>query len=239
MTWQRVHLSEVTSTNDYARSLTDTNVVVTADYQSSGRGQQGNTWLSSPGKNLLVSMKVSPLVVPAAQQFVLSMACALAVRDTIAIYTGGVTIKWPNDIYVVDKKIAGILIETTLLGRHVQDCIFGIGIDINEQWTEPQALSFTSLRDCTHADHDREAVLNHLLTAFDHYYALALKPEDDYIYKVYHSHLYRREGWHSYADNVGRFIAQVVRVRHNGHLLLRDDRQELREYECKQLQFII
>ena len=108
-------MQEADSTNTFLKGMKncddDTIVVAVADYQTAGRGQGTHTWESEPGKNLLFSMLMTPTWVPVRQQFLLSEAGALAVKEALDTYTDGITLKWPNDVYWNDKKISGTLIE--------------------------------------------------------------------------------------------------------------------------------
>ena len=93
--------------------------LVAADYQTAGRGQRGTHWEAAPGRNLLFSVVAHPTAVPAAAQFRLSEACALAVAEAVDPLAGGVTVKWPNDIYAGDRKLCGMLIEHDLTGAAI------------------------------------------------------------------------------------------------------------------------
>ena len=130
-----IWLEETTSTNDEIRKLMLSNSqrmsVVVADYQRSGRGQAANRWESEAGKNLLFSIMTHPLMVPVRNQFLLSMAGGLALKEVLDGYTTEITLKWPNDVYWRDRKISGTLIETTLSAGHIKDCIFGIGLNVS------------------------------------------------------------------------------------------------------------
>ena len=128
-----INLSQTTSTNDYIKSFEQTQeiIVVTTQYQTKGRGQSG-AWVSDQGQNLLFSVKIMPRDIPANQGFILSQANALALRDTITKYLTEVSIKWPNDIYVKGRKISGTLIENTLSGKNIYQCVIGTGININQ-----------------------------------------------------------------------------------------------------------
>lgn len=102
------------------------------DFQSEGRGMGANTWFSDPGKNLLASFYFEfPL--PAARQFLFNQYFALATLEFIRRRIPQALIKWPNDIYVDRKKIAGILIEHVLRGDKLLHTIAGIGININQE----------------------------------------------------------------------------------------------------------
>ena len=125
-----IRLRSTDSTNHFLRHYRPVSpkdmVLATADYQTAGRGQAGNSWEAEEGKNLLFSLLLHPRWVDASRQFVLSQAMALAVCETLTGYTGGgISIKWPNDIYWNDMKICGMLIENTLSGRQIEDCITG------------------------------------------------------------------------------------------------------------------
>ena len=117
-----ISLDEVDSTNTYARSLaaqeTDEWTVVTAEFQRAGRGAGSNTWESERGQNLLFSIVLHPATLEAAHAFALSEALSLAISDALCSYVEDIHIKWPNDIYCGNCKMAGILIENDLTGQH-------------------------------------------------------------------------------------------------------------------------
>ena len=121
--WEHVHLPETDSTMllllrlpQYQHSDKEF-VLATTDYQTAGRGQRGNHWEAERGKNLLFGFLFHPTLVPVTHQFALSEALALAVRAALAEHVdGGVTVKWPNDVYWLDYKIAGMLLEHDVCG---------------------------------------------------------------------------------------------------------------------------
>lgn len=238
-----IRLDEVDSTNTYLRrmeNLPDADiVVVTAGHQTAGRGMGSNRWESEDGRNLLFSMLVRPEGVPAARQFALSMAEALAVKDALDPIAGEVTLKWPNDVYWHDRKISGTLIETAISGRLVKDCIFGTGINVNQRVFRSDAPNPVSLRQITGRDTDMNVVLDSVLEAFEGYYAMVLDGGYDRVGRLYYDALYRRTGMHAYSDSDGRFMASVVRVGHDGRLVLRDDAGRERIYAFKEVSYII
>lgn len=103
-----------------------------ADFQTAGRGMGANHWFSEAGKNLLVSFYFEPGI-PASRQFLFNQYFSVCTRDFIARHVDNVAIKWPNDIYVNGKKVAGILIEHTLSGDRIRHTIAGIGVNINQE----------------------------------------------------------------------------------------------------------
>ena len=129
---------ELTSTNDQAFMLLKTinpveGTVIYADFQKAGRGQKDNKWESEKGKNLLLSIILYPTSIRPEDQFYLSMAVSLGICDFIDSFFPGSKIKWPNDIYINDDKIAGILIENSVMGETIESTIAGIGININQK----------------------------------------------------------------------------------------------------------
>ena len=243
----RLHHTDSTNTylSRYAGDSDDDLVVVTADYQSKGRGQGTNTWESEDGKNLLFSMLVKPTGVEAEKQFVLSMAEALALKEAIdsviSQSCGGedVRLKWPNDIYWRDYKISGTLIETTLSGKTIKTCIFGTGIDVNQTVFRSEAPNPLSLCSIVGTQIDREALLESIVTCFERYYKMVVDHNYDRIADAYKAALYRRTGMHRYADRNGEFCAEIKDVALNGTLTLHTDTGETRHYAFKEVKFII
>lgn len=121
--------------------------VITADKQTAGRGQRSNSWLTEPNLNLTCSYILRPAFLAAKNQFMLSAAVALSVFDVVDEFCldTDIKIKWPNDILVTKKKIAGILIENSLRGMNLDSSIVGIGLNVNQVEFE-SGLNATSLR---------------------------------------------------------------------------------------------
>src|SRR5690606_4057758 len=106
---------------------------VTADYQTGGRGHIGRSWHSASGQNLLVSYVFYPEMLTASQTFDLSVWVSGALVELVRSYgIDHVRIKWPNDIYIGDQKVGGILIQNTLRGEHMKNSIVSIGLNVNE-----------------------------------------------------------------------------------------------------------
>ena len=146
----RLHFQEIDSTNNYALQWVKSKrppegSLVTADFQTNGRGQRGNVWVSNRAENFMGSYIFYPVFLSASEQFWLNKAFSVGVVDSIKTFLPEkrIEIKWPNDILVDGKKIAGILIENQLQGLKLFTTIFGIGINKNqlEFNTLPQATS--------------------------------------------------------------------------------------------------
>lgn len=239
MNWTRITLEEVDSTNTYINKVETTNVVVTAEFQTAGRGHGNNSWECERGKNLAFSLKVSPEWMKPRMQFYLSMAGALAIKDALDELAEGITLKWPNDIYWHDRKISGTLIQTSISGQHLQDMIFGVGINVNQEQFLSDAPNPISLKQVLGHDADREQLLQSFLDKFEHYYEKLREGCYEEIALHYHDNLYRKQGFFEYEDKTGRFTAEIKGVRENGHLVLLDNEGKERDYEFKEVKFII
>ncbi len=239
MNWNIIKLQEVDSTNIYINKVEGTDVVVVADFQSSGKGQGTNVWESESGKNLLFSLKISPKRIPANKQYLLSMAGALAIKAALDTYASGFLLKWPNDIYWHDKKISGTLILTSISGKFIQNCIFGVGVNVNQKVFTSDAPNPVSLLHIIGNETDKDELLSRILQKFEYYYTLLEAGGQKQIITLYNESLYRRTGFYEYEDNNGRFMAEIVEVLPNGHLVLRDKLGGERKYELKEIKFII
>ena len=242
------HKSEsIGSTNTYLRDLKggdpeyDYEVAV-ADFQTAGRGQKGNTWESEQGKNLLFSILAHPRNIKVQEQFYISEAIALTVSDSVIAalgpeYSDGVSVKWSNDVYWKDFKMAGILIENTLQGDRILDTVAGVGLDVNQEVFLSDAPNPISLKNITGRDFDRDAILNDIVQRFIGYMERTEqeRPEAD---RLYRERLYRREGFHKFRDENGIFEARIEGIRPDGCLMLQTLDGEHRVYEFKQVQFV-
>lgn len=158
------------STNDNAllaaRSGAPHGSLFVADEQTAGRGRRGNTWLAAPGESLLFSVLLRPQL-ELAQASAFTLAVGLALRDAVAsLLTESAQIKWPNDLYVNGKKLAGILVESQLQGERLQAVIVGIGLNVATRDFPPEiAARATSLAMLGAVDVERESLLQEILNA--------------------------------------------------------------------------
>ncbi len=239
-----IHLEEIRSTNTYLQELDATHpqpegTLVYTDTQSAGRGQRGNSWESEPGKNLTFSLLLHPEHIPANRQFLLSQAVSLAMIDLLSPYAQGFSIKWPNDIYWNDRKIAGILIENVLSGTSFTRAIVGIGLNINQETFVSDAPNPVSLLQITGKEHPIETILNQFMEAFEHRYRETFASSNESIQQEYAHNLYRREGYHPYSCEEETFLARIVDVEPDGHLLLSTPADETRRFAFKEVAFIL
>ena len=241
MAFTITYLPETDSTNHWLRDHEGKgDQLVWTDYQTAGRGCGTNSWESERGKNLLFSVLLHPKGVATASQFILSMANALALRDALADYVDGIKIKWPNDIYWHDKKIAGTLIETTLSGSNIKTCIIGTGLNVNQTVFRSDAPNPVSLCQVLGHEVDRQEVLQkivqHLAKYLDWLNFGALIP----IRTLYRFSLYRRGETHRYRFVDGKEEeCLLMDVDDDGHLVLQRANGEVSHLAFKEVSFII
>ncbi len=245
-----VELEETDSTNRYVNDLCDhasatpaEYTTVTARFQTSGKGQRGNSWESEAGQNLLFSTVLYPRFIEARRQFVLSQIVSLAVKEELDTHTEGISIKWPNDIYWHEKKICGMLIENVLEGTCIGRCILGIGLNLNQTVFCSSAPNPVSLKQITGRNYDAPTVLDGFLHRLHTYYE-ALRHDENgrfaaSIARRYAEALFRREGLYPYEDADGRFLARLADVEPDGRFVLQDETGRLRKYLFKEVQYIL
>jgi BirA family biotin operon repressor/biotin-[acetyl-CoA-carboxylase] ligase len=241
---QFVFLPETESTNQSLRLLADAEKlanrsIVWTDFQTKGRGQAGNSWESAPGKNLLCSILFYPPKLPANQSVVVLELAALSVKNTIDEYVPDITIKWPNDIYLLNKKISGILIENDIVEGLVARSIIGIGINLNQTEFTGNAPNPISLSMFTGCKYDIKEIMNQLHAKFT---MLASEFETgmfDMHQQKYCTSLYLRDGFHTYEDSKGFFRARIHSIESSGHILLERPDGTLSRYGFKEVKPIL
>ena len=234
MDFKVVHINETDSTNHWLKAHGEGTMVVVTDYQTAGKGCGSNSWESERGRNLTFSMLIHPEGLAAKKQFWITEVVSVALCNTLERYINKkMDIKWPNDIYVGDQKICGILIENRLQGATIKDSIIGIGLNVNQRVFLSGAPNPVSLYQLTGQETDRDALLHQFLTAFER---VAANPV---VGQAYRERLYRKGIPASYEDMSGRFKATLTDVQRDGRLVLQDETGQRRTYVFKEVQFIL
>ena len=241
-----IRLRKTVSTNNYLRELLASSreqlsegMVVSADYQTKGRGQVGNVWESEDGKNILFSMLLFPSSIEANQQFVISKMVSLAVAGVFKEEIDDVFIKWPNDIYWRDKKIAGILIENDLCGSNIQYSVIGIGLNVNQDSFMSNAPNPVSLKQITGKTYDREDLLKRIVKRIYMLYIQLLREELNCFDEDYKEALYRHDGLYDYKAADENFKASIVDVLPSGHLVLETEAGKKRTFAFKEVSIVL
>jgi BirA family biotin operon repressor/biotin-[acetyl-CoA-carboxylase] ligase len=247
---------ELPSTNDWAAQIiasgknTDgfaaaktkppEGTVVRAANQTAGRGQLGSQWHSSAGKNLLLSIILYPPWLEVKAQFYLSMAVALALRDLAASFVedSNVQVKWPNDLYLQDKKAAGILIQNTISGSNLQNSIIGIGLNVNQLEFSSDLPNASSLALMLGEDIDLEMVADKLFECVEQRYLQLKSGQRAAIKSAYESSLWRIGAPHIFERSVDNtsFEGTILGVTEAGLLLLQTSSGQ-ESFELKTIRF--
>jgi BirA family transcriptional regulator, biotin operon repressor / biotin---[acetyl-CoA-carboxylase] ligase len=217
-------LSEIDSTNSYAQlALHQGRLchgdVVQALHQVAGKGQRSSTWYNEKGKDLLMSVILQPQINGAEHQFLLSMACSLALCDLLDEYCPDITIKWSNDIYCGTKKIAGMLIENSWRGELWQNCVIGIGLNVNSIGHRALGLNATSIHASANRLFDLEAIRNALLQNLQKRLAECHTAPSNLVLQ-YNNRLMGKHKKGNYLLDGELVVAITERVEANGKLVL-------------------
>lgn len=240
-------LEEVSSTNDYLKQLLS-NIkplagitAIMAKHQTQGKGQRGSTWTTPPGENLTFSFNIHPNNLEASKSFNLNMLLCLGIRQWLASIGLSATVKWPNDIYVNNKKIGGVLIENQLSGSEIRASIIGIGLNINQVlFPKNLVLKATSLR----KEKPREQaylieeccveLLHNIGNIMDQYDI----EDTEQLLDAYNDGLFRKNVLSSFMINDQQVEGTILGVEKTGELRINIG-GERRFYNLKEISFII
>jgi BirA family biotin operon repressor/biotin-[acetyl-CoA-carboxylase] ligase len=236
-----VFVPECHSTNTLALELSqqptipDGTIVITNN-QTAGRGQRGNTWQAQPGQNLTLSVILKPSFLPVKDQFYLNIFTSLAVQDVISDVIGAnVSVKWPNDVLVANKKICGILIENQIRGAQVSISVIGIGLNVNQ--TDLPVATATSLASVSGGDFDLESLLHKLTERLEIRYLQLRQGNYSGLSNTYLEKLYWKDETHLFESGDKQFEAIIKGIDHNGRLLLVSGDQTL-TFDVKEIRYV-
>lgn len=242
--WYVLHLPETDSTMLRLREpdLSERGeefVLLTAGYQTAGRGQRGTHWEAAAGQNLLFGIRLRPEAILPVRQFALSEAVALAVAESLSPLVAGVSVKWPNDIYVGDRKICGMLLEHELQGGRIRSTIIGVGLNVNQRTFTSDAPNPVSLRQLLRHDTDCGKLLAGIAGRFEQSYRALLHGDYGGLHARYLSRLYRRGQWAAYRDGDGAFEGRILDVQPSGMLRVERRGGGVRTYAFKEVTYIL
>ena len=226
-----MYINSTNSTNTLLKELIakgQEQEYIYAGYQTAGRGQTGNSWESEKDKNLICSI----LLPPDKNLYFLNIAVGVAILRVIG---EDFTIKWPNDIYWQDKKLAGILLENAMVGSQIKYSIAGIGLNVNQTVFVSNAPNPVSLKQITGREYDIDQLMNGLLEAVKS----VLNEPEEVIWTEYKAHLYRKEGYWPFEDQNETFEARIEDILPTGEIVLRDKNNKKRIYHFKQIRYVI
>ncbi|GHT79582.1 biotin--[acetyl-CoA-carboxylase] ligase [Bacteroidia bacterium] len=244
-----IKVKSTPSTNQCLRELAKQQclkegTVLYAVEQTAGRGQTGNHWEAEPGKNITCSMLFSPIFLPVKKHFLLSEATALGVKQALEMEFGlkYISIKWPNDIYYRDRKLAGILIENEIQEGIIIQSIVGIGLNVNQEVFTSGAPNPVSLKRALRKEEDIDLkfLLRRLAEQVDDWYQKLRSGNYKTVAQSYFDAQSRRRGFHTYKDANGEtFQGRIKQISDDGLLHLYILGGGTRTYAFKEVSYIL
>ncbi len=240
-----IHLAETDSTNSYARRealrLKKENpdceiFVVTAEKQTLGRGQRGTVWQSAEGKNLLMTIIVCPTTLAVNTSYALSVAAALALKNSMQTFGLATTLKWPNDLYCNGCKLAGILLETDCEGTDVTQAFIGIGLNVNQTHFDKMERRPTSMAIASGKMFDINKVMCNIMAHFIERYTIIAHSNASDMFEEYEKSLIGYNTPLLYRDINGEFTATIQGIERDGRILLKCNDGKLRTYYFKEVE---
>ncbi len=241
----RISLAKCTSTNDYAMELirmgqATSGTLISATEQTQGRGLDVNRWESQSGKNLLISILVQPVGIKPSDQFILNQVSSLAICNFLKskLPSRQVCVKWPNDVYIENKKAAGILINNIICGDKILWSVIGMGININQEKFFEDAPNPVSLKMLTGINYDLNLCLQELEYFFSVWHGYMTNAMHDIIRKEYLKSLYQfgRQAKYLYHDSP--IIARITGIGAYGKLLLQTSDGNFLACDLKEIKFL-
>jgi BirA family biotin operon repressor/biotin-[acetyl-CoA-carboxylase] ligase len=234
------HLSVVDSTNNYAAKLISdgqlqNGSVIMADFQTNGRGQRGNSWQSVSQDNLLFSLAFQPVSVAADQQIRINWYTALIWIKCCKRFSIDAQIKWPNDIFVGQQKLGGILIEQQIHGSNIAWSVVGCGINVNATPALPNACSIFEL---TNVRFQPKTVLNEFLDLYNGQIQL-LYGDFQELKTAFEAELFGKDTIQEFIDvQQQAWPAKIIGVDNQGKLLL-EKNDVVQAYDLQQVRLVL
>lgn len=238
-------LPEAKSTNSYAAEMLlkgrpEEGCVIITDYQTQGKGTDTNTWESEKEKNLTFSLILYPDFA-AEQQFIINKAISLGIYDFLKdlLSDHKISIKWPNDLYIGDKKVCGILIQNSVIGNKLDSMVVGIGLNVNQTVFTGNAPNPVSLKMASGIEYKLEDLLQKLLNSIFERYSSIRSELTQKIETDYKRALYRLMEWHQYIIKDTKVQARINCSNIYGQLVLETKKGETLTCDLKEVKFVI
>lgn len=235
-------LDVIDSTNNYAQHLISqkkakNGQIILAQQQTSGKGQRNNTWQSSKGENLLMSLILFPNHLPIQHQFYLNMAVALSIVECLNKIVQ-FHIKWPNDIYYNQQKLGGILIENSITNNQLKTSIIGIGINVNQTQFPTNIPNPISLKLISANHYQLSSLAKSIASKILQYLNQIEKGHFLTIRNEYKSHLFAHNQWQKFKTNQLSFNGKICDVNPMGHLVVEHQNGLIKTYANGEIEFI-
>lgn len=238
-----IELDHTISTNTYALELlkfqnAKEGTVICANFQSKGQGIRGVNWESEHGKNILMSIVLSPDI-SIEKQFEINNCMSLALYDFAKKYfTQEVKIKWPNDLLVNENKLGGILINNMVRDGKIRNTIVGIGVNVNQIQFDNYSPPATSLKELLENDFDIEQIQKEILDCIEFRYANLKKEKSSKMREEYLSILYAFNQWRNYKIQDKQIKAKIVGIDEIGKLILEFEDNKTKAFALKEIAYL-
>jgi BirA family biotin operon repressor/biotin-[acetyl-CoA-carboxylase] ligase len=237
-----IELDITDSTNEYSKTLikksqVEEGTVILADFQTKGKGQKDGYWESEKGKNLTFSIILYPNFLDIQKQFYLSMSVSIGIVEFLSHMSVNSKIKWPNDICINNKKVAGFLIENSIKRNIISSSIIGIGININQTEFKSSAPNPTSLSLELNKTFDIKNTYKLLIFYINKWIKLLYNSHYKKIKSRYKKNLFLINKKARFADINGKFDGRIIDVEESGILLIKTDSKKVRKYNFKEVSF--
>ncbi len=241
--YKLIQLKEVSSTQtfliekDKDLALSEFTAVYTTN-QTNGRGQGSHKWESEKDKNISFSFLLRPYFISPANQYVITKIVSLAIVEVLQSYgIKDVRIKWPNDIYVKENKICGILVQNKVTGNELSAVYVGVGININQRdfLFAPNPTSFLLE---LQREFDTNEVFDSCMQKIIHIYNMYEEGNYSDIDKDYLSKLLFMNQYRKYICQEKEIEAKINGVNEYGHLVLEGRNSKIYVAELREIKFV-
>ena len=239
-----IKLDAIDSTNSYLKKIilnkdVSDSTIVTAKFQTKGKGQLGANWESEDSKNLIFSIYKKDLGIKVKDQFIISIIVSLALIKTLKKNNlPNLRIKWPNDIMSENKKICGILIENIVKEKHIKHAVIGIGLNVNQTIFDnlPNA---SSIKKITGNTHNKDEILKELANNINRSFEMIYSSSSEIIFKKYEELLYRINKPSTFKNLKGEnFTGFIKGVNKLGKLNVMLDDNKLESFDLKEISIL-
>ncbi|MCF8301640.1 MAG: biotin--[acetyl-CoA-carboxylase] ligase [Bacteroidales bacterium] len=241
-----INLDKVKSTNDYAWQLIRDSdppegTIVSTHEQTAGKGYGANQWESQAGMNITLSLVLYPYFLEADRQFYLNKIISLAIVDVLKDYLPAeeISIKWPNDIYAGNLKIAGILTKNVITGFYLSQTVAGIGLNVNQETFYSGAPNPVSMKNLTNKNINLKRLLTKLKDSLLARYRQAKEGHFKVIDRDYWDNLFRKTGYHTFLQDNREFEARIADINHMGQLILEKRDGSVIAANFKEVEFVL
>ncbi|MBN2683322.1 MAG: biotin--[acetyl-CoA-carboxylase] ligase [Bacteroidales bacterium] len=237
-----IFLDKTDSTNLQLKRLIQTETTpeffyCATGFQSSGKGTGTNKWHSEKDKNALFSILLRPQSIELSNQFLISKIISLSILEFLNQHTNNVKIKWPNDIFVNDKKIAGILIEVETKGNYFEKVIAGVGLNLNQEKFPYGLTNAVSLKNICNTDFNIKQSINEIVEIIRNKFSNISNYFVEKTNKLYESNLFKINEISKFRDKDGDFNGKIIGVNEFGQLLI-DCEDSVRTYSFKEVEYL-